>query len=225
MHTNSQTAEQARAWARYCALQKERPALFAASDVLRIITDEAAVQAFCRDTGRTVGVVYESRFSMMVVDLVEDSAGNRFAYERLVPAQTGGVVSVPVYDGKFVLLRQYRHAIRSEQLAFPRGFGEPGLTAEQNLHKELSEEIGAQVERVRLLGTVAPDSGMMSTQAEVYFCTVSRPQNPFGHEGILRCVLLDAAELRAQIAAGAVTDGFTLAALALYQSQTGGESA
>ncbi len=222
MHTNSQSDAQARAWARYCRLQEERPALFAASDVLRVITDEQAVREFCRRTGRVIGVVYESRYSMMVVDLVEDGAGNRFAYERLVPAQTGGVVSLPMYDGKFVLLRQYRHAIRGEQLAFPRGFGEPGLTAEQNLHKELSEEIGAQVQSVMLLGTVAPDSGMMSTQAEVYFCTVSRPQCAEGHEGILRCVLLGAEELREKIAAGAVTDGFTLAALALWQAKFGG---
>ncbi len=219
MSTNLQkTAEQQRAWARYRTLMDERPELFATSEELEIITDEEAVLTFCRQSGQTFGVVYESPYSMMVVDLVRNRKGNCFAYERLIPAQTGAIVSVPMYEGKFVLLRQFRHAIRSEQLAFPRGFGEAGLTAEQNLYKELSEEIGAEVLSSIRLGSITPDSGISGTRAEVYFCTVSCPQIKEGYEGILQCLLLAPDELYAKIVAGEVTDGFTLAALTLYSS-------
>ena len=208
--------EQEKAWARYLRLMQERPELFRQSAMLRIVTDRDTVLGAAEQAGRIAGAVYESRYSLMVVDLVEDAQGRRFFYERLVPVQTGGIVSVPVFEGKFVLLEQYRHALREVQLAFPRGFGEPGITPEQNLRKELSEELGADVLTARFLGRIAPDSGMSSTVADVYACTVTEPAVHFGNEGIRRCLLLDEAALREKIRTHAVTDGFTLAAFALY---------
>ena len=112
------------AWKRYRELMTERPELFLQSDMLNIISDSVAVSEFSEKSGKTIGVVYESPYSLLVVDLVEDVNGKRFAYERLVPARSGGVVGVSVYEGKFVMLKQFRHAIREYQIAFPRGFAE-----------------------------------------------------------------------------------------------------
>ena len=49
-------------------------------------------------------------------------------------------VCVPVFEGRFVLLRQYRHAIREFQYGFPRGFGEAGVSVEENVREEIQEE-------------------------------------------------------------------------------------
>ncbi|MBE6908828.1 MAG: NUDIX domain-containing protein [Ruminococcaceae bacterium] len=211
------------AWTRYLELREARPSAFR-SGALEIVTDPRLVDDFFKTTGKQLGVLYESPYHLLVVDLVRRSADGveagdlLFPYERLLPAaESGAVVAVPMYQGRFVLLRQYRHALREEMLAFPRGFGEKGLSGEENLRKELREEIGtAEVGNIRFLGTVAADSGILATKAEVFLCDVSRPRIEKGYEGIAALELLSESELSELIGTGKIADGFTLAAFALY---------
>ncbi len=216
------------AWQRYLRLMKERPQAFTHSDILEIVTDEETVDRFAEETGRPLGVVYESPYHLMVVDLVRSGGAKReegwnaglHTYDRLLPAVAlGAVVSVPVYDGKFVLLKQFRHSLRRDIIAFPRGFGEPGISPEENLRKELREEIGVKtVTDVRHLGAVAADTGAIGGQADVYSCQVGTPELKKGYEEIKELILLDDREMNEWILTGRMEDGFTLAALALYRS-------
>lgn len=207
------------AWTRYCQLMNERPELFKKSEYLKIETDRAIVDDFIKSKNRTIGVVYESPYSMMVVDLVSDISGNYFAYERLVPTNKGAVVCVPIYNGQFILLRQYRHALRDFQLGFPRGFGEVGLSSSRNLQKELKEEIGSDVISFEHIGRIAPDSGITSGVVDVYRCNVTEPSIVAGYEGIERLCLLEEAALNNMIALGKITDAFTLSAYMLHCSK------
>lgn len=155
-----------------------------------------------------------------VVYLVENMKGERFAYERLIPAvKKGAIVSIPVYDDKFVLLKQYRHAMRAFQYAFPRGFGEEGLSAEENLQKEIKEETGADVKKISHVGTVIADSGIGSNEVDVFACEITEPQLKLHYEGIEEIELLTEKELVKWIAEGRITDGFTLSGYAMYKSR------
>lgn len=216
-----------KAWESYCALMQERPELFSQNNSCEIITDHKTVKMFERRTGRTIGVVYQSDFNTLAVDLVRihkdsvttDSLENCIAYERIIPTETGGVISVPLYQGKFVLLKQYRHAIRRIQYSFPRGYGEKGIPAEQNLNEELNEEIGAEkITNVCHLGEIAPDSGLTAGINDVFLCEVDQIHEKNGYEGINGLVLLKPEELDDWIAAGKINDGFTLGAYQLYQA-------
>lgn len=71
-------------WSAYLKLMEERPAAFQDSEQIRIITDPETVMEFIERTGRTIGVLYQSPFSILVVDLVRDAGGEVFAYERLL---------------------------------------------------------------------------------------------------------------------------------------------
>lgn len=210
-------------WERYRRLQEERPDLFIQSDVLRIVTDEDVIAGFQQESGRVIGVAYASPWRLMLVDLVEDGSGRRFAYERVVPAKVGGsaVVTVAVRNGYFLLVEQFCHPIRARQLGFVRGFGEPGLSAEENARKELAEELGAHVTGTNLLGTVVADSGLDGTEVAVTLCEVDSYEVRIGHEGIVGAREVAAAELWGMVAAGDVTDGFTLSALALLSARRG----
>lgn len=83
----------------------------------------------------------------MVADLVytidKDNNKNYFAYERIIPKakNNSSVVIVPIYEDKIILLKQYRHALRDYQYSLPRGYGEDTVQVENNVKKELSEEI------------------------------------------------------------------------------------
>lgn len=209
------------AWTRYVQLMEERPTLFRQSNSLRIITNEQETNEFMKKSGKTIGVVYESPYSLMLVDLVVDKSGRKFAYERLVPVNTGAIVSVPICEGRFILLQQFRHALRSVQIAFPRGFGEPGLSPEQNLRKEILEEIGADVLRIEHIGNITPDSGITSSSVDVYFCEVSTPTLKKEYEGIQELSIMTPKEFEKRIYSGEITDGFSLAAYALYTAAYG----
>ena len=205
-------------WLAYLRLMEERPEEFAPAKELAIVTDEAEVERFVRETGIQIGVLYQSAFRILVVDLVQGPDGACFAYERLLPAvPTDGVVAVPVQNGKFVLLRQFRHALRGEQYAFPRGFGEPGLTPEENVKKEVWEELRARSDSPRYLGRLAADSGLSGGYVSVYLCEITGAEPIQGYEGISGIVRLSRGELEEWIGTGRITDGFTLSAYSLYQ--------
>ena len=207
-------------WKLYIELTNKRPDLFIQSEDLLIITDPDTVNEYVADSGQRLGVVYKSQWNTMLVDLVKNKNGDLFSYDRLIGTSTGvPVVTIPVYDGKFVLIKQYRHAIRSIQYAFPRGFGEDGLSVEENAVKELSEEVGATFAddaRIKVIGSVTADSGITSGKVFVVYCEIISYEEKIGYEGIQKTILLSERELGDWIKRGRIDDGFTLAAYSLF---------
>lgn len=209
-------------WVRYRLMMQERPESFRQDPMLRIETDLTEICRFEQESGRTIGVLYSSPYSLLVVDLVRGKDGKAFAYERMLPAvERGAVVSVPICGGRFVLLEQYRHSMRALQWAFPRGFAEQGISSAENVEKELREEIGAKGIHTSPLGSIRPDSGISGTKADVFLCEVDEIAVTEGYEGIKRTCLLTGQELTEWIQKGRITDGFTLAALTLFQVRYG----
>ena len=157
------------------------------------------------------GLKYESPFHYLIVDPVEDITGRVFGYERFMSKKGIGVATVPMFQGKFVLMKQYRHAIRDYQYSFVRGFGEPGLTPKQNALKEVLEELGGIVTKVPIyLGTVAPDAGMTPDRVEVYLVELDQIGYLQKEEGIQDVLLLSEKEMDAMIADDKLEDGITL---------------
>lgn len=215
-------------WQRYLELIAERPEEFRNGGMLDIITDIAEICAFeereavaGRDT--VIGVRYRSRYNILTVDLVRNTVtGDVFAYERVIPRAKGGnaVVAVPVTEkGTYILLRQFRHSMRSFDLAFPRGYGEDVISIRENLEKELSEELGPDVEilEVRSLGTVVANSGLSGDRVNVCEARIAAESVTVrnGYEEISDVITVTEKELSAMIEEGKITDGFTLAALTL----------
>mgnify|MGYP001085431117 CR=1 FL=1 len=186
---------------------------------LRIVTDRAAVLRYeASAEGRPIGIAYSSPYNQLLVDLAEDGQGRRFAYERVVPAAKNAVVIVPRFEGDFVLLRQFRHALRDYQLCFPRGYGEPGISARDNAEKELFEELKVRpLGPMRHLGSVVADSGLSGGRVEVFACDVPAPSPDAGYEEIDGCIIAPPTELEELVADGRINDGFTLSALTLLR--------
>lgn len=206
-----------REWLEYKQLMKERPQNFVQSEQMPIEKDPEIIREYVEKTGRMIGVMYRSPYSILITDLVSNEKGDYYVYERILPAvMKGAVVTVPVYRDNFILLRQFRHALRDYQYAFPRGFGELGFSAEENAVKELKEEIGANVLDMKCLGTVIADSGLCGNQVQVYECRIDNFKLKYGYEGICRVIQLTDEEMKRWIKDGKITDGFTLAAYSLY---------
>jgi ADP-ribose pyrophosphatase len=201
-------------WREYLELVRQRPEEFRQDTRLKLVLNETCAESFEQECGQKIGVLYRSPYHILVADLVE-AEGRLFRYERILPAAAGSVVAVPVWEGRFLLLRQFRHAIRQLQYGFPRGFGEPGIPARDNVKKELAEELHAPVHAVRRLGVVTADSGLSGGWTEVFLCRVGKPEIAPPYEGIVSLEALTRAELEEWIRRGEITDGFTLAAYGL----------
>ena len=172
--------------------------------------------------GVRFGVVYKSDFNTVIADPIKDGHGGYFAYDRVTPTSgKSGVVIAARYSGKFILLKQRRHAIRREQLSFPRGFAESfDADAAESAKRELREEIGAvMTKEPEFIGRITPDSGLSTVTASVFLADLDSYTPQIDHEGIENTVELDMRELMAKIAAGEIDDGFTLGAAALLNAR------
>lgn len=205
---------------KYFKLMKEYPKEFINSGSLHIVTDKSIIREYIRNTGKRIGVMFESPYRMMVVDLVYNQPGQYFTYERLFSFSTGvGVVCVPMYKGKYLLMKQYRHAMRDYQYGFPRGYGENGLAGADNAAKELEEEMGAHLSSQTLMGRVIPDSGLCGEKIEIYLCEIDSYEKKIGCEEIADVMELSLEELTKMIVTNQITDGFTLSAYSFLTAQ------
>lgn len=204
-------------WKRYKELIRERPKCFQNTGSIHIVTDESIIVEYQEETGKTVGVVYESNFNMMVCDLVYVVPGKYFIYERVLPTVArGSIVAVTVYGDRFVLLNQYRHSLRENQYSFVRGYAESGLTPEENVKKEIKEELGATAYNIKYLGEYVADSGLCGNKVRIYSCEINYYEEKKDYEGIDQVIELSQNELKDWIRNGKINDGFSLAGIGLY---------
>ena len=209
----------------YFDLMKSRPEEFENnSSFTQIIKDPEIIEEYCSKTGKEIGLFYKSDYHIMVVDLVTDDGITFYPYERLLTTiPKGAVVGVAIYNGRYVLLKQYRHSLRDFQFAFPRGYAEDGLSAEQNIRKELFEELGCQVSKSEYLGSVVADSGVCGQKVSVFRCMITEPVLKRNYEGIEQIYMFTSNELQQMIRDGKISDGYTLAAFGLLFCNCRGE--
>lgn len=199
----------------------------------RRIESEAADQREAHGEPRewaTIGQVFQDGYLTIFRDAVQFPSGATGTYLRGVPggdsAAPSGVQVVPWTGRHYLLLRNYRHATRRWEWAFPRGFVPMGVKPEAQALVELSEELGDVSVRGRaLLGAAAPDSGLLATQIEHWFLTIESPAflrragaAAEAHEAIAGARLIAPDEMWAELAAGKLTDGITITGFALAEA-------
>jgi ADP-ribose pyrophosphatase len=166
------------------------------------------------------GVVYEDPYTMILRDAVRCPDGTLGTYSRSTPTRgSAGSVVLPLLDGSIVLLRQFRHATRRWHLEIPRGFGEVGVSPEDQASRELLEEIGARASELISLGPFNSNTGAATDQAELFLAVISdvgRPQTSEGIEEIRIFPPEQVARLIAGTGTGGqtelITDSFTIGA-------------
>lgn len=167
------------------------------------------------------GMIYRSRYNTLLVDPLRKSDGTFLPFERVLPTAGDGIVIVARKAGKFLLLKQYRHALRNEQYSFPRGYAEPDATPAENVQRELFEELHAVVRHTpKSLGFLEPDSGLTSRRTEVFLTELEAYQPSIHHEGILEVRETCLEEMEDMIRDGVLADGYTIGALELWKLKT-----
>jgi ADP-ribose pyrophosphatase len=213
----------------YFSLVKTHPELFSDGDVpLHIILDEESIRAWEKtkttqlktdglplEWGK-IGVVMDDPYNLILRDLVRFPDGDVRGYGRAVATAAlkggKGVVVMPEYQGKFLLIHIYRHPTRQWHYEFPRGFGEPHTSAVDNAHKEIDEEIGGKIAELVDLGEFHNNTGFEYKSVNLFLARLSSIGAGNEVEGIAGFVWLTLPELEEWIASERITDGFTIAA-------------
>lgn len=162
-----------------------------------------------------LGVVAEDCWVVVLRDLVKFPNGKFGPYIRTINRasvllkKATDVVVLPIVDGKVLLLKHFRHNDRSWHWEIPRGFGEEGISAEDNARKELTEETGLAIDDIRRLD--------VDTGSEIaYFIAYASGSVVAEHdEGIDTHKLCTFAEITQMMLSCEIDDMFTSRALAL----------
>ena len=116
--------------------------------------------------------VYRGKVFSVRRDLVREphaEGGNPIEVVREVVDHTGSVVLLPVLpDGRILLVRQYRYALRRFLWELPAGRIEPRENPLAAARRELREETGYQARRWRRLLKLFPTPGFVSEVMILY---------------------------------------------------------
>ena len=167
-----------------------------------------------------VGVAFRDQYLFLVRDAVRFADGSLGTYIRAVDPDGGfpGVVVLPVWQGKVLLVRHFRHATRAWHLEIPRGFGICADSTE-SAKIELAEEIGAaEIELIRL-GQAYPDASAESSTVDCFYAKVGSYGRPDGHEPIAEILPTPVTEFERMIRDRELTDGFLLMTYGLAKAR------
>lgn len=165
--------------------------------------------------------VYSSRFISIDQDAVEFPNGVVGEYNVVNMTGKKGALIVPVAFHRglayFGLVEQYRYPVKQHTIEFPRGGAE-------NLEKdgaetEIQEELGLPSKRLDLVGTMRPDTGILSTEVGVWIAVMPAEVLTLDHtEDItgLKPRWVQEGELIGLISSGKITCGMTLAAYTMF---------
>lgn len=137
----------------------------------------------------------------------------------------GAVMVVPMLDdGRLVLERQYRYAVRRAFVEFPAGKRDPHEGGWTCAARELREETGYQADEWARAGVLHPCIGYADEEIEIWFARGLRHGARTLDEGeFLDVLALSPRELLQAVARGDVTDGKTLAGLLWWQNVAAGD--
>lgn len=142
--------------------------------------------------------------------------------------QHPGAVALVALDeqGRWLLVRQYRHPPRRWLLEVPAGTREPGETPEVTAARELREEAGFAATHLERLGGAWMAPGFCTEYIDFYLATGLRP-DPLPQdddEMLSEPIALTLPEMAAAVASGEIEDAKTMVAMTLIQGRTHGRA-
>ncbi len=119
-------------------------------------------------------LVHRGRKIQVYVETTRAADGSEVTRDIIV--HPGAVAVLPLLpDGSVCLLRNQRANVGGELVEIPSGTLEPGEAPEAAAHRELAEETGYRVGKIRKLCCFYPSPGCISELTHVYVATELTP--------------------------------------------------
>lgn len=166
-----------------------------------------------RETILTTRRVFGGQLVQLDVETVRLPDGTTTTREIVM--HPGAVAMVPLLpDGRVVLVRQYRSAVKRALLEIPAGTLEPGEDPAAAAARELQEEIGYRPGKLERLGREYTAPGYTTELIHLFLATDLVPGAlAQDADEYIETVTLPLAEALAQVDSGAIDDGKTMIGL------------
>lgn len=129
-----------------------------------------------------------------------------------------GAAVLALADDSVAMVKVHRRVLRRAVWELPRGFADLGESSADAARRELLEETGIAIETddLRWLGRVAPNSGLLESEVELYVVHVppDTPLDPEDRDEVRAAAWIPIAEVLDRTRSGEIVDSFTLAAIA-----------
>lgn len=135
------------------------------------------------------------------------------------PKQVNGVVVIPVLeDGRVILASLMRKAIGQMSIEFPRGKIDNNETPCEAGIRELSEETGMNVLKIKELGKLHSNTSLLSSCVSVCLASITGEVEGITDGEVDKTMIKSVEEVMAMINRGEITDGHTMSALMMLIS-------
>lgn len=162
----------------------------------------------------------KERLHTPVFDVLEqhEISATGFEGDYIAMEAPDWVQVIAVYEGSFVLVRQWRHAAACMSLEFPGGVVDRGEDAAAAAGRELREETGFKAGKLTLLGTTAPNPALFKNRFHVYLAEELQPtgEQRLDDDELLTYELRPVDEVIASYGTGEYTHALMGTALMMY---------
>lgn len=167
-----------------------------------------------------LGIVAQDAWVVVLRDLVRFPNGRYGGYIRILNRKSQlecsgkDVVILIKHKDTLLLIKHFRHDDRNWHWECPRGFGESGLTPEENAFKEVQEETGLKVVDIIQLNK---DNDRVTYFLANCIGSVNKADKT---ESISEYRFVSALEFKQMIINGSVNDQYTIKAFSLANMQS-----
>ena len=128
------------------------------------------------------------------------------------------VITIPEKDGKFLMVKQWRHGEKALSVEFPGGVIDRGEEPEAAAARELLEETGYKAGKLTKLGKVNPNPALFDNHVHIYLAEdlVKVGKQELDDDEFINCMELSKEEVLEEMGTEAFPHGLMAMALCLY---------
>lgn len=165
-------------------------------------------------------VTHQGKIVTITVDKIRTPDGGEMFRETVVRNKNAAAVLTLDTDGKFIFVRQYRHAFREMLLEIPAGVLEEGENAEAGVLRELEEETGKKAGKLEFICELYPTVGFCTERIYLYFASeLTEGQQKLDADEFVEIERYTPEEALEMISKGEIKDAKTVAAIFAWMAR------
>ena len=154
------------------------------------------------------------------VTVHENQSSNGVKGDYYVMKAPDWVITIPEKDGKFLMVKQWRHGEKALSVEFPGGVIDKGEEPEAAAARELLEETGCKAGKLTKLGKVNPNPALFSNHVHIFLAEdlVQTGKQELDEDEFINCMELSKEEVLEGTGTEAFPHGLMAMALCLYMN-------
>jgi ADP-ribose pyrophosphatase len=160
--------------------------------------------------------IFQGKIISLQVDDVRLPNGETATRE--IVKHPGAVAVLAVYEGKMVVVEQYRKPLEKSQVEIPAGKLDPGENPLEAAHRELQEETGFTCGSIRLVSSFYTSPGFADELIHLYYADeLTAGEGRPDDDEFLECETITLEEAKQMMAEGRISDAKTMIAVYAWQ--------